>query len=330
VPQFEGETRREKRGEIGLSQLPSSREAGNRSRSIGCPTTPLGVLAGSLAWLRQVWVWAFRPCLPLEQAPQPLQTSSSLLGYPVSRHRRQLSLSALCPLSFLRRQITLALPPEHPLSKRLVLSLILTMEQKTDTPQGLDQDPPVPAADRPVPQRTDSSLPPHYRPSVIEVPVTPGISRDTYEPEESGSLGEGSGNTSPGYFSRKDIDHALAPSPEPIHPSEGEEAFKASVVAGADESKEFLRRLSLAVMGSRRESISEIRKTSPSLALSGNIISVTFNIPHTFKYRKGSDWVSERPVFEFSTVLGLSRTGNRGREEALGRLERRQVSGWWG
>ncbi len=46
--------------------------------------------------------------------------------------------------------------------------------------------------------------------------------------------------------------------------------------------------------GRRRESLTEIREANPDLALSGNILSATFNIPHTLKYRKGGDWV--RPM----------------------------------
>lgn len=42
----------------------------------------------------------------------------------------------------------------------------------------------------------------------------------------------------------------------------------------------------------RRESLSEIRALNPDLALSGNIISATFNIPHAFTYRKSGSWVS--------------------------------------
>ncbi|KAK8927883.1 Trehalose-phosphatase [Metarhizium anisopliae] len=41
----------------------------------------------------------------------------------------------------------------------------------------------------------------------------------------------------------------------------------------------------------RRESLSEIRAANPDLGLSGNIISVAFNIPYSFTYRKGGDWV---------------------------------------
>ncbi|KAL6400328.1 glycosyltransferase family 20 [Ilyonectria robusta] len=40
----------------------------------------------------------------------------------------------------------------------------------------------------------------------------------------------------------------------------------------------------------RRESLSEIRAANPDLALTGNIISATFNTPHSFSYRKGGDW----------------------------------------
>lgn len=51
----------------------------------------------------------------------------------------------------------------------------------------------------------------------------------------------------------------------------------------------------------RRESLSEIRAANPDLALSGNIISATFNTPHAFKYRKGGDWV--RASRALSSVL---------------------------
>lgn len=42
----------------------------------------------------------------------------------------------------------------------------------------------------------------------------------------------------------------------------------------------------------RRESLSEVRAANSELALTGNIISATFNIPHEFTYHKGGDWVS--------------------------------------
>lgn len=54
----------------------------------------------------------------------------------------------------------------------------------------------------------------------------------------------------------------------------------------------------------RRESLSEIRAANPDLGLTGNIISVAFNIPYSFTYRKGSDWVS--PTW-FLPLLRLGR-----------------------
>ncbi|KJZ73439.1 hypothetical protein HIM_07233 [Hirsutella minnesotensis 3608] len=40
----------------------------------------------------------------------------------------------------------------------------------------------------------------------------------------------------------------------------------------------------------RRESLSELRAANPDLALSGNIISATFNLPHAVTYCKDGDW----------------------------------------
>lgn len=51
----------------------------------------------------------------------------------------------------------------------------------------------------------------------------------------------------------------------------------------------------------RRESLSEIRAANPDLALSGNIISATFNTPHSFVYRKGGDWVCRLFRFTFAS-----------------------------
>jgi len=45
----------------------------------------------------------------------------------------------------------------------------------------------------------------------------------------------------------------------------------------------------------RRQSLSEIRAANPELALSGNIISATFNIPHALTYKKDGDWVGSSP-----------------------------------
>ncbi|KAM4055743.1 glycosyltransferase family 20 domain-containing protein [Hirsutella rhossiliensis] len=40
----------------------------------------------------------------------------------------------------------------------------------------------------------------------------------------------------------------------------------------------------------RRESLSALRAANPDLALSGNIISATFDLPHALTYRKDGDW----------------------------------------
>jgi trehalose 6-phosphate synthase/phosphatase len=54
----------------------------------------------------------------------------------------------------------------------------------------------------------------------------------------------------------------------------------------------------------RRESLSEIRAANPELALSGNIISATFNTPHSFVYRKGGDWVSFSSLTHPVSLIG--------------------------
>lgn len=171
------------------------------------------------------------------------------------------------------------------------------MDKKAGTPDGGRQaDPAEPNIPRPsVPDRAESSLPPHLRPSVIEVPVTPGINRDAYESEASNRSdgGGGADQADRGYFSRRDVDHAIAASPAPDTTSQQGQSFQNMVDTGAKEGANFLRRLSVAVMGTQpsRESMSDIRAISPDLALTGNIISATFNIPHSLKYRKGADWV---------------------------------------
>ncbi|KAK3936816.1 putative glycosyltransferase [Diplogelasinospora grovesii] len=133
--------------------------------------------------------------------------------------------------------------------------------------------------------RSESSLPPHLRPSLNAVPVTPGINLHAYDGEGAEGGAENTGN--PSYFSERDADRALAASPD-LQSVQGNSPDNV-IAACADAGKDFLRRLSLAAMG-RRESLSEIRATNPDLALSGNIISATFNIPHSLKYHKGADW----------------------------------------
>ncbi|KAK3385266.1 glycosyltransferase family 20-domain-containing protein [Podospora didyma] len=141
-------------------------------------------------------------------------------------------------------------------------------------------------------KHTDSYLPAHLRASANVVPVTPGINSEAYDSELSDKLGDAHERPgSPNYFSRKIVDHALAASPPPADVKPGDESSQDQIAEGEKQSKEFNKRLSAAVMGStRRDSMSDFRAISPDLALSGNIISATFNIPHSLKYRKGADW----------------------------------------
>jgi trehalose 6-phosphate synthase/phosphatase len=149
------------------------------------------------------------------------------------------------------------------------------MEQK---PAGQETAPgQQPAASRPgLGERADTLLPPHVQASITQVPVTPGINFDTYQPRD-----ESSGPANQGYFAPRE-------SPDTrdltdLSPSE--------VAATAKTTENLLERMSLAAMG-RRQSLSEIRAAHPDLHLSGNVISATFNIPHSLTYNKGADWVS--------------------------------------
>ena len=137
----------------------------------------------------------------------------------------------------------------------------------------------------------EENLPGHLQESITKVPVTPGITREAYESEgdKTPSIG-----LTGGYFSRHEADHAIAASPLPGTTNVEGQSFQSKIDTGAQEGTNFMRRLSVAVMGDHsasKESMTEIRAISPDLALTGNIISATFNIPHTLKYRKGADWV---------------------------------------
>ena len=159
------------------------------------------------------------------------------------------------------------------------------------------------------PGRNDSLLPPHFRESVTAVPVTPGIGLQTYDSEHEDDVDDPDRTAShePDYFSRKTvphaIDHAIAPSPAPLDPYGN--TFEGQLHAGLDAGKDFLRRLSKNVMGERHESLSDIRDGNPNLSLSGNIISATFSIPYSLRYRKGSDWVRLSFFFPLQTTVGV-------------------------
>ncbi|KAJ4381457.1 hypothetical protein N0V85_008658 [Neurospora sp. IMI 360204] len=138
---------------------------------------------------------------------------------------------------------------------------------------------------RPETQRTESALPGHLRPSVINVPVTPGISREAYE-EELTDLPPSP--TGAGYFGSRINEHEIAQSPGTVGLDETGSVDK-QLAVGADAGKDYMRRLSTAVTGttSSQDSLSDIRHKFPNLSLSGNIISATFTIPHLLKYTKG-------------------------------------------
>lgn len=138
----------------------------------------------------------------------------------------------------------------------------------------------------PIGERADTLLPPSLQPSITQVPVTPGINFDTYRSRDTD--GQATGRTSPSYFSREAA-ATSQPDITDLSPSE--------VAATATTTENLLSRMSLAAMG-RRQSLSDIRAAHPDLHLSGNVISATFNIPHTLAYNKGADWVS-RVVYSY-------------------------------
>lgn len=163
------------------------------------------------------------------------------------------------------------------------------MEQK---PAGQDNPPAQEQASSrpPIGERADTLLPPSLIQSITQVPVTPGINFDTYRPHDADDADEATGTTSPSYFSRE----ATAPS----HPNDTD-LSPSEVAATATTTENLLSRMSLAAMG-RRQSLSQIRAAHPDLHLSGNVISATFNIPHSLVYNKGADWVSHALLFSLA------------------------------
>jgi len=118
------------------------------------------------------------------------------------------------------------------------------------------------------------SVHPGRRPSLTEVPVTPGI--------DLGEYNSGSSTGEPSYFTHNinNLRNAMAQSPS-------------DAASGAKSHHEILRRMSLSSPGlQRKESLVDVdpRAANPSLGLSGGVISATFCIPHSLKYRKGADW----------------------------------------
>jgi len=131
------------------------------------------------------------------------------------------------------------------------------------------------ASPRPLLPDRQESIHPGLRPSLTNVPVTPGILLNEYD---------GEGNSSEASYFTHDITKirsSMAQSPT-------------DAASGAKSNREILRRMSLTTGLQRRDSLLDIdpRAANPSLSLSGGIISATFCIPHSLQYRKGADWVS--------------------------------------
>lgn len=135
-----------------------------------------------------------------------------------------------------------------------------------------------PAVDRAV---THSDLLAHHQEANVNIPVTPGIDLETYDSGTSADSTESAGSN---YFSSRPV---LAPgavvSPNAIDDTMA--AQPSDPMSGHD----ILRRMSKASRG-RRQTLSEIKSAFPALSLSGNVISATFNMPHSLRYRKGNDW----------------------------------------
>lgn len=150
-------------------------------------------------------------------------------------------------------------------------------------------------------------LPPHFRSSIVNVPVTPGIGATTYLSHESSRNNTGNNikadTGEPSYFSTQPPDDSVVASPDPLDDNMAAVTPNAEDSAAAMSGHDILRSMSKSSRD-RRESVTDIRTAYPSLALSGNVISATFNMPHSLKYRKGADWVSAHlPSFPFLARL---------------------------
>ena len=127
---------------------------------------------------------------------------------------------------------------------------------------------------RPLAPNRQESVHPGLHPSIVNVPVTPGITLGAYASDGSGE--------SPSYFTHNinQLRETMAQSPS-------------DAASGAKSNQEILRRMSLTGGLKRQDSLNDLdpRAANPSLGLSGGIISATFCIPHSLQYRKGADWV---------------------------------------
>lgn len=135
------------------------------------------------------------------------------------------------------------------------------------------------------------NLPPHKRDTITRVPVTPDFDSHAVTTPALNSYmhdGHAERNRPP---TEDDPADAISPLDKLAGPVAG---ILGNSKAGADVLRDALQNSAKTFtrMAIRRESLTDIRKSSPDLALSGNVISATFNIPHSLDYQKGADWVS--------------------------------------
>jgi trehalose 6-phosphate synthase/phosphatase len=144
------------------------------------------------------------------------------------------------------------------------------------------QSPPPLSPDR------QESVHPGLRPSLVNVPVTPGIHLGEYEKNSSKP-------STTSYFA-----HDLSKLREGMAQSPTEAA------SGAKSNRDILRRMSLTGGIKRRETLTNVDPlaANPSLSLSGGVISTTFCIPHSLQLRKGAAWVIE-PTITWLTYLTM-------------------------
>ncbi|KAI1361550.1 trehalose-phosphatase [Xylaria arbuscula] len=154
--------------------------------------------------------------------------------------------------------------------------------------------------ENPAEDDTNSSSPDlaHQRPTNINVPVTPGIYQATYK---TPAIQDSNDSQSRGYFSRDPRQHDR-PCQSSDWASPSDESWRSSspadLIRDNMSGEEVLRRMSQAA-SSHTETLADIKSAAPDLALTGNIISVTFTTPHTIKYRSDGEW-------ELGTRYGLS------------------------
>ncbi|CAK7266774.1 hypothetical protein SEPCBS57363_002261 [Sporothrix epigloea] len=134
------------------------------------------------------------------------------------------------------------------------------------------------------------NLPPHKRDTITRVPVTPDFDSHAVTTPALNSYmhdGHADRNRPP---TEDDPADTISPPNKQAGPAAG---ILENSKAGADLLREALQSSAKTItrMAIRRESLTDIRKSNPDLALSGNVISATFNIPHSLDYRKGADWI---------------------------------------